>query len=214
MSFIKDKILKFPDMSSYTLREKEISHDGFNFGFNLCFLLYLILIAIVSLLFVLKTVPVHATELVGGDTPIETDCSYVICTSDTAFYKYLTIYNYEVRSDGLYGSYSLGNSLDDVADVLRSGDFSRLLTGCFAYPYDTYTLLYCSDDVDWCGQSFQKTPFLVHTETTVGGLQAPEIAEALTAQVLGLVPLVIGLVVLALGLWKGLGHIWSILARA
>lgn len=213
MSFIKDKILKFPDMSSYTLREKEISHDGFKFGFNLGFLLYLIFFAIVSLLLI-KTVPVHATELIGGDTPIETDCSYVICASDTASYKYLTIYNYEIRSDGLYGTYSLGNSLDDVADVLRSGDFSRLLTGCFAYPYDTYTLLYCSDDVDWCGQAFHNTPFLIHTEMTVGGLQGPEIAATLTSQIVGLAPLVIGLLILAIGLWKGLHLIWLTLGRA
>lgn len=60
---------------------------------------------------------------------------------------------------------------------------------------------------------FTQTPY-VTGQLTVGGLQAPEIATALTSQIVGLVPLVLGLLVLAIGLWKGLKHLRQTLNRA
>ena len=59
---------------------------------------------------------------------------------------------------------------------------------------------------------FQKTPLV--TETTVGGLTAPEIAKMTVVQILGLVPLVLGLTISAIGLRKALAMVYQRLRRA
>lgn len=66
--------------------------------------------------------------------------------------------------------------------------------------YSVYKILYCTDDVTDGGTVvFQQRP----CQALVAGLTAGQIQEAATAELIGLVPLVIGLVVLATSLYKG-----------
>lgn len=227
MSFIKDKILKVPDVRNYTPREVEVSRQGFDFGFRISFVVTLVFYTLFFffLAYTMSTTPVHATELVGSDTPIETPYNnYAVFyrASDDSSLTWVTIcINFEIQGNyvkaehiNTYGSAYTSSVIDLLCSTEQSGRWSSGSLSLTNLENEKQFYCYTDTDFSFGTHSFQRAPFLIHKGITVGGLQAPEIAEALTAQVLGLVPLAIGLVVLALGLWKGLGHIWSTLARA
>lgn len=166
-------------------------------------------------------VRVHASELVGGDTPIDTPYdNYLVLEQDNHAIVYV-IANYRIVDSVLYYEYGHNyatNGLECIPIVvndLQSGSLAQW-SGDMSPSFlsSNYDIVYSSHDFEFGDISFQKTPCLVHKETTVGGLQAPEIATALTSQMVGLVPLVLGLLVLAIGLWKGLKHLRQTLSRA
>ena len=109
------------------------------------------------------------------------------------------------------------STLDEVKEVLATGYSYKDGFGSYtSYSNGLDRLLYSSIDLknpDTGEVFFTQTPY-VTGQLTVGGLQAPEIATALTSQIVGLVPLVLGLLVLAIGLWKGLKHLRQTLNRA
>lgn len=114
---------------------------------------------------------------------------------------YRKIFNSIEEVENCLNTYS-GN-LDDFEDFGSSGLSNATLI------YSSYDVKYKDSDSVF----FQRTP-LETGHPTVGGLQAPEIATALTSQMVGLVPLVLGLLVLAIGLWKGLKYLRQTLSRA
>lgn len=160
-----------------------------------------------------------ASELVGGDVPIETPYDNYLVLEQTNHNYYFVCVNYSVIDSVIKFDYchnfQVSGGLEPVIKALQSGSIGKYsdtiavtkLTG-------SYDILYSSSDFSCGDVSFRKTPCLIHKETTVGGLQAPEIATALTSQIVGLVPLVLGLLVLAIGLWKGLKHLRQTLSRA
>lgn len=121
---------------------------------------------------------------------------------------------FHYRSRSYYGVLS---TLDEVKEVLATGYSYKDGFGSYtSYSNGLDRLLYSSIDLknpDTGEVFFTQTPY-VTGHPTVGGLQAPEIATALTSQMVGLVPLVLGLLVLAIGLWKGLKHLRQTLNRA
>lgn len=122
------------------------------------------------------------------------------------------IFYYRARS-----YYGVLSTLDEVKEVLATGYSYKDGFGSYtSYSNGLDRLLYSSIDLknpDTGEVFFTQTPY-VTGQLTVGGLQAPEIATALTSQIVGLVPLVLGLLVLAIGLWKGLKHLRQTLNRA
>lgn len=121
---------------------------------------------------------------------------------------------FHYRSRSYYGVLS---TLDEVKEVLATGYGYKDGFGSYtSYSNGLDRLLYSSIDLknpDTGEVFFTQTPY-VTGHPTVGGLQAPEIATALTSQMVGLVPLVLGLLVLAICLWKGLSHLRQMLSRA
>lgn len=170
-------------------------------------------------------VKASAGELVGGDVPIDSKYdNYLVLLSENGDNYILfcdnTIVGNTLHTSAFMYFYASSYANDKelysaIADKLINGIPGKANSGNFTYPFSDYTIpVFSSDDIEWGSLSFQKTPCLIHKETTVGGLQAPEIATALTSQIVGLVPLVLGLLVLAIGLWKGLKHLRQTLSRA
>lgn len=223
MSFFSEKVLKRPpaeEIKGYSLREIEIARKNYNYGHNVCFYTVMVCFIIWAILCsVFRPSVAHASELVGGDEPIVTKYdNYVICSSSSGAPsgKYLVLVNGSGSGERIrFDSFGYFSSLEAVASALQNGTFKSGNSGNFMFPFADYDIVeYCSQDFTWSGQSFQKTPYLVHTETRVGGLAAPEIAKAIMIQVLGLVPLVLGLAVSAIGLRKALAMVFQRLRRA
>lgn len=175
-------------------------------------------------------VKAHAGELVGENLAGSQFDNYVVAK---AYGEYFLFVSCDVRYNGddssgiwLYitgadddgvGYKKSFSSLEDVEVFLNSysGDMS-VFDKVFSQGLSNSTLIYSSYDIKHKGSDsvfFQRAP-LETGHPTVGGLQAPEIATALTSQIVGLVPLVLGLLVLAIGLWKGLKHLRQMLSRA
>lgn len=223
MSFFSEKVLKRPpaeEIKGYSLREIEIARKNYNYGHNVCFYTVMVCFIIWAILCsVFRPSVARASELVGGDEPIVTKYdNYIICSSPTesASGKYWVLVNCSNRGSSLRcDSYGFFSSLESAASALQNGSFNPDNSSTYDFPFSTYSVVeYCSQDFTWSGQSFQKTPYLVHTETRVGGLTAPEIVKAIMIQVLGLVPLVLGLAVSAIGLRKALAMVFQRLRRA
>lgn len=223
MSFFSEKVLKRPpaeEIKGYSLREIEIARKNYNYGHNVCFYTVMVCFIIWAILCsVFRPSVAHASELVGGDEPIVTKYdNYVILSSsaNNPAGKYVVFVNGSFGSGSVrFDSFGYFNSLESAANALKNGSFNPDSSGRFDFPFSGYDIVeYCSQDFTWSGQSFQKTPYLVHTETRVGGLTAPEIVKAIMIQVLGLVPLVLGLAVSAIGLRKALAMVFQRLRRA
>lgn len=223
MSFFSEKVLKRPpaeEVKGYSLREIEIARKNYNYGHNVCFYTVMVCFIIWAILCsVFRPSVAHASELVGGDEPIVTKYdNYVICSSSSGAPsgKYLVLVNGSGSGERIrFDSFGYFSSLEAVASALQNGTFKSGNSGVFIFPFAGYDIVeYCSQDFTWSGQSFQKTPYLVHTETRVGGLAAQEIAKAIMIQVLGLVPLVLGLAVSVIGLRKALAMVFQRLRRA
>ena len=223
MSFFSEKVLKRPpaeEIKGYSLREIEIARKNYNYGHNVCFYTVMVCFIIWAILCsVFRPSVAHASELVGGDEPIVTKYdNYVICSSSSGAPsgKYLVLVNGSGSGERIrFDSFGYFSSLEAVASALQNGTFKSGNSGNFIFPFADYDIVeYCSQDFTWSGQSFQKTPYLVHTETRVGGLAAPERAKAIMIQVLGLVPLVLGLAVSAIGLRKALAMVFQRLRRS
>lgn len=219
MSFFSEKVLKRPpleEIKGYSPRELEIAKKNYNYGHNVCFYTVMVCFIIWAILCsVFRPDVAHASELVGGDEPIETpyDRYFVLSVND----GYVVYVNYSI-SGNRFNSYGGGfSNFDDVVSALKNGtvsgshDIFELSPSSVLYNYD---VIYCSEDIDWNGKSFPRTPYLIHQEKTVGGLAAPEIAKAIMIQILGLVPLVLGLVISAIGLRKALAMVFQRLRRA
>lgn len=140
----------------------------------------------------------------------------VLKFSDSKYSVFVNCDNFNYSgSDVKYSGYFIGY-FSDLDSVRKSLTSSRSLSGYSTYTNGIDYFLYADFDLsDSSGNVFfMKTPCKVELPTVVGGLQAPEIATALTSQIVGLVPLVLGLLVLAIGLWKGLKHLRQTLSRA
>lgn len=175
-------------------------------------------LVVAVILFFVSLRPAFAAELVDGETPITTSFdNYVICRlpSDSFYYVFLNV------TDGGYKCYGLRltfDTLDKAADFLKTKDLEYVHAhyGNGTYEIDCRTAVefYSNVDIHYGEQVFPKTPYLIHTASAVGGLQAQEIAARTMKQVLGLVPLVIGLIVSAIGLRKALAMLFRRLRRA
>ena len=216
MSFFSEKVLKRPpveEIKGYSPRELEIAKKNYNYGHNVCFYTVMVCFIIWAILCsVFRPDVAHASELVGGDEPIETVYdNYVV-----VFYGDLwnVFADCKFSDDNFEYKYSSGfSNLSDAISALKSGTVG----GSGSYSTSDYYPVepsYSSDDIMWGGKSFPQTPYLIHQEKTVGGLAAPEIAKATVIQILGLVPLVLGLVVSAIGLRKALAMVYQRLRRA
>lgn len=175
-------------------------------------------LVVAVILFFVSLRPAFAAELVDGETPITTSFdNYVICrlSSDSFYYVFLNV------TDGGYKCYGLRltfDTLDEAADFLKTKDLdyvhSHYGNGTYEIDCRTAVEFYSNVDIHFGDQVFPKTPYLIHTASAVGGLQAQEIAAKTMKQVLGLVPLVIGLIVSAIGLRKALAMLFRRLRRA
>lgn len=233
MSFFSEKVLKRPpaeEIRGYSPRELEIAKKNYNYGHNVCFYTVMVCFIIWAILCsVFRPDVAHASELVGGDVPIETvyDNYLVVYSnvrdSDGYLVNCQVLANVRVENDKIYYGFASSVyssvSLSSVISWLqKDGCFventSNRYYTCYDDLYKDINCYYSTFDFELRGKSFQQTPFLVHKETTVGGLAAPEIAKATVIQILGLVPLVLGLAILAIGLRKALAMVYQRLRRA
>lgn len=233
MSFFSEKVLKRPsaeEVKGYSLRELEIAKKNYNYGHNVCFYTVMVCFIIWAILCsVFRPSVAHASELVGGDEPIETvyDNYLVVYSnvrdSDGKLENCQVLANVRVENDRIYygyasAVYSSVNLSSVISWLQKEGSLSENTNNYSYTGYDNQfkdlNFYYSTFDFELRGKSFQRTPFLVHKETTVGGLTAPEIAKAIMIQVLGLVPLVLGLAISAIGLRKALAMVYQRLRRA
>ncbi len=232
MSFFSEKVFKRPsaeEVKGYSLRELEIAKKNYNYGHNVCFYTVMVCFIIWAILCsVFRPDIAHASELVGGDEPIETVYdSYLVVYSrvndDGELENCKVLANVRVDDGRIYYDYASATyssvSLSSVISWLqKDGCFAENTSNHYYTGYDNLykdiNCYYSTFDFELRGKSFQQTPFLVHKETTVGGLTAPEIAKAIMIQVLGLVPLVLGLAISAIGLRKALAMVYQRLRRA
>lgn len=228
MSFFSEKVLKRPpveEIRGYSPRELEIAKKNYNYGHNVCFYTVMVCFIIWAILCsVFRPDVAHASELVGGDEPIETPYNnYLVFYSDSQDgNNHIFVFaDFNVQGDYIYANhaYSLSGafSISDVVDSLKNGTVPdcNINSGTSFSSFSSVADLYYSDvDFKIGDKSFQATPYLIHQERTVGGLAAPEIAKATVIQILGLVPLVLGLVVSVIGLRKALAMVFQRLRRA
>ena len=222
MSFFSEKVLKRPpveEVKGYSLREIEIARKNYNYGHNVCFYTVIVCFIIWAILCsVFRPDVAHASELVEGEVQHcfknylifqESYGSYTLFV-DVSIVDSLSDNGSVMFSGGKVGSYS---SVKDVINALSSASYDSF-NGTTATSQNVSRFVF--SDVDFYDRDgvlvFQKTPLV--TETTVGGLTAPEIAKATVIQILGLVPLVLGLVVSAIGLRKALAMVFQRLRRA
>ena len=165
-------------------------------------------------------VKASAGELVGGDEPIESLYGdYFIRGSSNGTYSVYVNPRLFSGTDSFTGKVAIVPGTSNSMSFKSIDECINFLTTEGGSFFDESNcpisdILYSSCDLVGTTQSFMQAPCVIHKEATVGGLQAPEIATALTSQMVGLVPLVLGLLVLAIGLWKGLKHLRQTLSRA
>ena len=222
MSFFSEKVLKRPpaeEIKGYSLREIEIARKNYNYGHNVCFYTVMVCFIIWAILCsVFRPSVARASELTEGEVQHcfknylifqESYGSYTLFV-DVSIVDSLSDNGSVMFSGGKVGSYS---SVKDVINALSSASYDSF-NGTMATSQNVSRFVF--SDVDFYDRDgvlvFQKTPLV--TETTVGGLTAPEIAKATVIQILGLVPLVLGLVVSAIGSRKALAMVFQRLRRA
>ena len=222
MSFFSEKVLKRPsaeEIRGYSPRELEIAKKNYNYGHNVCFYTVMLCFIIWAILCsVFRPDIAHASELTEGEV-------------QHCFKNYL-IFQESYGSYTLFVDVSINGALSDNGSVTFSGGkvgsystVEGVINALSSASYDSFNGVlmtsqnvsrFVFSDVDFHDSNgslvFQKTPLV--TETTVGGLTAPEIAKMTVVQILGLVPLVLGLAISAIGLRKALAMVYQRLRRA
>lgn len=83
--------------------------------------------------------------------------------------------------------------------------WAKLTFDKYDIAYSTYNIYHKYGSLD--GTLFFRVP----SASLTGAITTQQIAETITRETIGLIPLMVGLVILALALWKGLASLWRLL---